>query len=214
MGTRDAELVTSPARRRVDPRIAQTERAVIAAAVALIAEHGPAGVTVEAVAARSGVARSTVYRRWGEPEELFAAAFDVVTRPAAAPPPTGDLAADLAAFAAAYAAELNDDGVFSVLVYLMDASLRSRRYRARYRAVTAARRRRVAAIVRRAVAAGDAPTDLDPVTLADAVMAPLFHTRVARHRPVEDAEVAAAVHDALTDAGLAPARPTRRRRPR
>jgi AcrR family transcriptional regulator len=207
-----ATTATTP-RRRADPRVVQTERAVFAATLALIQELGPAGLTIEAIAARSGVARSTIYRRWGDVDELYLEAFDAFTRAPARPTPTGDLRADLTRFATDYAAELNDERFFAVLLFLMDASLRSRAYRTRYRAITAARQRRVAALARAAATAGAAPEGLDAPSLADAVMAPLFHARVARHRRIEDADVTAAVRDALAEAGVAVPPPTARRRP-
>ena len=50
--------------RCVDPRVVRSRRAVLDAATELLVEAGPRGVTVDAVAARSGVAKSTMYRHW------------------------------------------------------------------------------------------------------------------------------------------------------
>ena len=200
---------TRPAVVRTDPRIVQTERAVFAATVRLIEQHGPGEVTIERIATASGVARSTIYRRWANVDDLFLEAFDVITRAVPAPAPTGDLRADLQAFAAAHAGELNDRSFFAVLLYLMDESLRSRPYLARYRAITRARQKRVASIVRAARAGHPRPDDLDADRLADAVMAPLFHTRVGLHRRITDVDVREAVDAALVDAGVA--RPRRAR---
>ena len=47
-----------------DPRIERTRQVVLDAALALVAESGYGAVTIEAVAARSGVAKSTIYRHW------------------------------------------------------------------------------------------------------------------------------------------------------
>ena len=52
------------------------------ATVTLLREKGPLGVTIEAVASRSGVARTTIYRRFDSRRELIAAAVDpLVDRP-------------------------------------------------------------------------------------------------------------------------------------
>ena len=48
------------------------------ATVELLREKGPTGVTIESVAARSGVARTTIYRRFASRRELIAAAIDPV----------------------------------------------------------------------------------------------------------------------------------------
>jgi len=68
------------------PRRAETDERVMRAAVELLREKGPAGVSIEAVATRSGVARTTIYRRFDSRRELIEAAIGpVVDRPL--PPP-------------------------------------------------------------------------------------------------------------------------------
>ncbi len=52
------------------------DRQIYDAALAVLREHGPAGVTIEAVAARSGVARTTIYRRHKDRDELLGAALN------------------------------------------------------------------------------------------------------------------------------------------
>jgi AcrR family transcriptional regulator len=52
------------------PRSAEADRAIVQATLELIAEEGLAPVTVEAVAARAGVGKTTVYRRWPGKDEL------------------------------------------------------------------------------------------------------------------------------------------------
>jgi AcrR family transcriptional regulator len=63
-------------RRPGRPRSEVAEQAILAAAVELVADCGYAGFTVEAVAARAGVARTTVYRRWPGKDELI---FDAIS---------------------------------------------------------------------------------------------------------------------------------------
>ena len=58
------------------PRRAETDEALMHATVTLLREKGPLGVTIEAVASRSGVARTTIYRRFDGRRELIAAAVD------------------------------------------------------------------------------------------------------------------------------------------
>ena len=61
------------------PASLQTEQMVFDATVALVTELGPAAVTIERVASRSGVARSTIYRRWPDVNRLFVEAFKELT---------------------------------------------------------------------------------------------------------------------------------------
>jgi AcrR family transcriptional regulator len=57
----------------MDPRVARTHDAVMQAAMDLLLEGGPAALTVDGVVARSGVAKSTVYRHWATRDDLVAA---------------------------------------------------------------------------------------------------------------------------------------------
>ena len=59
----------------IDPRVERTRRVVLDATIELIVEGGFTAVTIEAVAARSGVAKSTIYRHWPGRVELMHAAF-------------------------------------------------------------------------------------------------------------------------------------------
>jgi AcrR family transcriptional regulator len=55
----------------LDPRVARSRDSVLGAARDLLVESGPAAVTVDAVVARSGVAKSTIYRHWESRDELL-----------------------------------------------------------------------------------------------------------------------------------------------
>lgn len=76
---------TTPAERRLasDARISSS-------CLELLRAKGPAAVTVEAVAARSGVAKTTIYRRYRDRSEMLVAALAPVTAPES-PDPTGPL---------------------------------------------------------------------------------------------------------------------------
>ena len=85
------------------PRSEEAHRAVLDATVELLVEVGVEGTTLEEVAARSGVAKSTVYRHFGTREGLLASAAhrcagSLVT------PDTGSLEGDLRELFAHYTA--------------------------------------------------------------------------------------------------------------
>jgi len=52
------------------PRSAQAHKAIIDATMELLAEEGFQGLSIEAVAARAGVGKTTIYRRWPSKDEL------------------------------------------------------------------------------------------------------------------------------------------------
>ena len=69
----------APTRPRGRPRRAATRRAIVDATLALLAERGFQAATIDAIAARAGVGRNTIYRRWTTKEELFADALHELT---------------------------------------------------------------------------------------------------------------------------------------
>ncbi|MFE9772145.1 TetR/AcrR family transcriptional regulator [Streptomyces sp. NPDC005931] len=60
------------------PRSAEVSREIVQAALALLRERGPMGVTMEAVAQRSGVAKTTIYRRYRNRYELLRSSLGFV----------------------------------------------------------------------------------------------------------------------------------------
>lgn len=68
------------------PRLRETDGRIMAAALELLRDKGPAAVNIDAVAARSGVARSTIYRRYRDRRELIGGALDELV-PASFPAP-------------------------------------------------------------------------------------------------------------------------------
>ena len=63
----------APSRGR--PRRASASTDILDAALELLAERGFQAATIEAIAARAGVGRNTIYRRWSSKEELIAEAL-------------------------------------------------------------------------------------------------------------------------------------------
>ena len=59
-----------PGQRRGRPRSVEAHTAILDATLELIAEHGLTGLSVESVAARAGVGKATIYRRWPSKEAL------------------------------------------------------------------------------------------------------------------------------------------------
>lgn len=73
---------------------------ILDAALAVLAEHGYDGMTIDIVAARAGSARATVYRRWATKEDLVLAAVARMSRDDVsleALPDTGSLREDIVA---------------------------------------------------------------------------------------------------------------------
>jgi len=104
-----SETTRAPASRAPGrPRSERAEKAIIDAVLDLLAEEsGVAAVSIEAVAARAGVGKTTIYRRWPNKEALIVGALAVAKRPLH-DPGRGSLRADLVDLARQLAAERED----------------------------------------------------------------------------------------------------------
>src|SRR5689334_20341648 len=79
------------------PRSAEADRAILTATADLLAERGLAAMSIEEVAARAGVGKTTIYRRWPSKGLLALDAFVVSFRAEQPLPDTGSLRGDLLA---------------------------------------------------------------------------------------------------------------------
>ncbi|HEX4813080.1 MAG TPA: TetR/AcrR family transcriptional regulator [Nonomuraea sp.] len=76
-------------------RSEKSRRAILTAALELCAEHSYSSVTVEAIAARAGASKKTIYRWWPSKGAVVLEAISESARAATPFPDTGDIAADL-----------------------------------------------------------------------------------------------------------------------
>src|SRR5438132_12169584 len=84
--------------RRGRPRDPEVDRAVLAAAVDLLAEAGYARLTMDQVAARAGVGKASVYLRWQNKVALVAEAIQHRSAVVPEVPDTGSLREDMLRF--------------------------------------------------------------------------------------------------------------------
>src|SRR5690349_25172745 len=87
--------VGAGAARRGRPRSQEADRAILTATVELLAERGLAAMSIEEVAARAGVGKTTIYRRWPSKGLLALDAFVDSFREEQPLPDTGTLRGDL-----------------------------------------------------------------------------------------------------------------------
>lgn len=88
-------------------RSARVQASVHKAARDLLAEMSRAEVTIPMIAAKAGVTPSTIYRRWGDLQELLADVAVERLRPDMQPIDAGSGKADLEAWAEQYAEEMS-----------------------------------------------------------------------------------------------------------
>ncbi|MEU3186955.1 TetR/AcrR family transcriptional regulator [Streptomyces sp. NPDC006923] len=180
----------------------RSRQAILAATRALVAEAAYESVTVEAIAARAGVGKQTIYRRWPSKSAVVFAALLALSEDAdgqsVALPDTGDLAADLKLVMRATAEEFADPAFDRLIRALNTEIANDAALAAEYREKLAqpleeAKRARL----RSAQEAGqlDANADLD--LALEVLYAPLFQRWLHRSGPLT-----AAYADSLVDATL------------
>ena len=153
----------------------EVRAAVLAATLAELAENGYAAVTVDNVARRSGVHKTTIYRRWKDREALVADAVAERAGTAKMPfPDTGDIDTDLLRLARMTVVFLTSPaGGLIAAASTSDAG--------RIPEVAAAKRRFFEALFRQAepvvsgaIARGELPADTDPAELIRTLLAPIY----------------------------------------
>ncbi|MGP4099615.1 TetR/AcrR family transcriptional regulator [Nonomuraea sp. KM90] len=168
-------------RRRPGGRTGRIRTQVLDAVRAELGERGYDELTMEAVAARAGVHRATVYRRWRDVGGLLADVFAAAGDDDWQPQDTGSLRGDLVA--------LNHESQESltaqppIVAALIAASFRSEEAARGVRRLWEDRYARCEVIVSRAVRRGELPPDTDARRLLVAATAPVYHQLVLLRTP-------------------------------
>lgn len=204
----------SPATEHEDPRRAKSRARVLSTSADVLREEGLAGLTIEAVAARSGVAKTTIYRQFDDREALHVATLEMVGCPVEMSS-TDDLIADVTGYCQGLAAKLRDGEFGGLLSTAVDGSERSPSLSATMREVAAGRRRALHQRLKAAIAAGELPDDTDLEVLTSHLVGPIFYRRFFSREPISPAFVARSVAAALRPlVSRTPAAPGRGARPR
>lgn len=172
-GAGEVQATKVPRSARPGGRSARVRAAVLAATLDELARRGYDGLSYEAVAARAGVHKTTLYRRWPDRPALVLDAMLELSSDTVRPPDTGSLRDDLLALAGAIAANLSSPQVVAILRTLVAAShepviaAAARRYwRARFDIV--------AEVVARGIERGELPVDASSDLIIEALIGPLY----------------------------------------
>jgi AcrR family transcriptional regulator len=155
--TRDAATERRPGR----PRSEAAERAIIEATLDLFAAEGVEGVCVEAVAARAGVGKATIYRRWPGKEELLTDALGSLK--SRYPEPKGvSVREDLIAIAEVMVSDTEDPRHAQQIALWMSEGHKYPKLMSRFKAtVVEPRRDVIRAVLRRGVETGEIRANAD-----------------------------------------------------
>jgi AcrR family transcriptional regulator len=176
-------LKTRP-RRRGRPQGDEVKVAILKAAHELLEEKGFSGFTIEAVAARAGAARSTIYRWWPNRGALAMAGFLSETAPKIAykwtKSPISDIKQQMVLVAEVYGDKVGrtisaivaqGQGDPDALKALLDGYVRPRRDEAKV-------------VLMRGIECGELRKDIDLDVVVDALYGPIWYRILVPHAPI------------------------------
>lgn len=181
--TQDHEETTTRGR----PRSAAAHEAIIFATLELLTEHGFEALTIESVAARAGVGKATVYRRWNGKDELVLEALQGAISEIPIPD-TGETRADLVQMVEGFAKALASP--LGKLLREMSAEFsRHPDLAASFRkGFVVPRRRIVRQVVVRGIERGDLRSDIDPDDVLDLLAGALHYRLLVGGTPVDPSD--------------------------
>jgi AcrR family transcriptional regulator len=188
----------SPAR-RTGGRIRSEDAhdAVLAAAIELVEELGYQAVTIERIANRADVAKSTIYRWWKSKAPLVMDAYRTAVEQRMPEPDTGSLAGDLTAFATAlYGVTAHPLRVRTLRGLMAEAQL-DPAFAESFREWVESRRAVVLALLTRGMQRGELPPAADLDAATDQLFGLFWYRLLVGHQPLEPAQAAGHIDQLL-----------------
>ncbi len=178
---------------RPDPRIARSRQVILAAALEELGEIGFGAFTIESVASRAGVGKSTIYRYWPDRLALIADAFATLHE-GGAPDLASGSPRDKLTRIIRHVAEIAAASPFSTcLPAMIDAAERDPALRRFHHQFQAAARRPLIALIASGIASGDFPAELDAELAALALLGAIFFRRLMTDKPFDPAQAGALI---------------------
>jgi AcrR family transcriptional regulator len=158
---------------------------MLEAAEDIIDAEGVNSCTVDEVSRRSGVARTTIYRHFGNTDGLVLAVVDRRVR-SVDPPDTGSLRGDLDIIVAGYLAAARVPNTRRMFAWMLNRSINDPEFTAKFRNVKVQPQGATVIALQRAMARGEIDPDL-PLDLAmHLVQGPFMSMRIIENTEVSD----------------------------
>lgn len=142
------------------PRSAKADEAIIGAVIALLSEgQSVDAISMEAVAARAGVGKATIYRRWANKEAMLIDAVRTMKGPPVQPPGNSVREDLIVIVGSSRSQRMAEYG--KVTACLLPELVRDDELRRVYQAVVEPRREVTRGVLRRGIASGELRADLD-----------------------------------------------------
>ncbi len=182
--TKKSQTVAKSGRGR--PRSPETRAKILKAAYEMLNEVGFMDLTIEGVAARSGVGKPTIYRRWKTKSALAMDAFLEAVNPELAFPDTGSAQDDFREQMQKIVKLMNSPRG-EVLASVIGCGQAEEELIAAFRENWLIPRRKDAKrIFQRGVERGELRSDIDVEVAIDALYSPLFYRLLLKHQPLTE----------------------------
>ena len=173
----------------LDPRIERSRRVIRQAALIEFAESGYGGFTIESVAARAGVGRSTVYRLWGTKLALISDALEVLNEQPA-PDFTAARTREGVETLLRHLSETLAGSAFSACIpALVEAAEHDAGVRAFHHRYSAVRRQVLTDAITAGIDAEELSPTIDPDLASLALAGALFYRRLMCDKPFDPGQV-------------------------
>jgi TetR/AcrR family transcriptional regulator, regulator of autoinduction and epiphytic fitness len=182
--------------RWLDPRVERSRTVILSAALDLLGEAGYGGLTIEAVAARAGVGKSTVYRHWSGKLDLVEDAIRTL-KAGITVPVTGSVRERLIYVLAQIAEHMAASTWSACLPAIIDAAERDPEVLDILRRIGHERRQLMLDLLTEGRATGEVP-DVDLDLLAECLVGPIVVRRLLLHETFDPARVPTLVDQLLT----------------
>jgi AcrR family transcriptional regulator len=185
---------------RTGGRSARVREAVLSAVLHELNVNGYAALSVEAVASRAGVNKTTIYRRWPTLDDLLVDALTTWSQDAIPGRDTGSIETDLLTLGRELADQLNGGVGRQIVAVVLTAGLRSPQLREATRRYFDHQAARATPLVTRAIDRGELPANTDANALLTTFRAPLFYRLVTTGDPIDEELITQAARVTLTAA--------------
>jgi len=172
----------------VSPRARIAQEAILQATLALIAEHGLEGLSVDTIAETTGVSKATLYRYWRSRAELIYAAFEQLQHPTIEPD-TGSIRDDLIRLVKQLVGYLNRRDRGAIFTALIDAAARDPELATLHKQNELQGRALFERALGRAIDRGELAADIDIRLFVDLVMSPFIYRRVVVQTPARTIDI-------------------------
>lgn len=170
--------------RRPGGRGGRVRSAILEATVQELAASSYESLRIEDVAARAGVNKTTIYRRWPTKAELVADATSSHSADAVPLPDTGSLAGDLRALARSVAANIGSSVGGKMSRTMVAAAMTSDEVAAQAPRFWSERIHLAQAIIDKAIARGELGTDVDGNVVIESLIGPLYVRLLLTGEPI------------------------------